>query len=710
MISGTYILTDTINRAFTTLFTESYAGTDAVVTGRGLDISIDGEAPPAPPVDASLLDTVRGVDGCRARDGNRARRAQHEDPHARGGGRQLRGRTDVRIRHRHGSGARPVQSAERPRGPLACDGRRGRHRRRDGGRPGLRGRRHGRDLDPAAEALVRARRRRAVRQPRQPRECELRGVHDPGGAGAPRSRRSVRRDLGRGERRHHGGRARRSHRARAAGDGEGRERDRGGRRAGRRGERVHGHLPLLPARVRRYRALRRRVRHLQHVLDHGCAANARVRDVADDRRVAASDSRLGDPRVAGHRLPGVARRSRVSAFCWPRGSRGSSALSGSSFPPRTASSRCARWSSRSSSAWASRSSPACSPPSARRACRRSRRCAKARRFRSRGSRRYMPWIAGLVVVVALVVLARAMFTDELGTADRLLSIAAGVLLLFLGVAMLSSHVVRPLAAISSPIGRWAAFVFTALFWPFWLLPYWLVRYGAWGPGSALGRVGRLRRRHADQSPRDARRSRDVAAPSGDEVGAGVAGGVPGRCSGSCRCPNGRRERAPKPEPDGSDRSGADDRDRARLVHRDADERDEGVEPRGDRGADRRRLRRDVARRLHAVRRRGRRRARRVPRARGRDERALGRRPGRRRDDGGRRHRARHDRRRLRLRLARGRRERARHARHDEGGRQLELRGGSRHRRGRRVDASARPPSGRRRSPSWEPSSRRPSTR
>ncbi len=63
MISGTYILTDTIDRAFTTLFTESYAGTDAVVTGKGLDISIDGEQPPSPPVDASLLETVRGVDG-----------------------------------------------------------------------------------------------------------------------------------------------------------------------------------------------------------------------------------------------------------------------------------------------------------------------------------------------------------------------------------------------------------------------------------------------------------------------------------------------------------------------------------------------------------------------------------------------------------------------------------------------------------------------
>ena len=41
MISGTYILTDTIDSAFKTLFTESYAGTDAVVTGKGLDISVD---------------------------------------------------------------------------------------------------------------------------------------------------------------------------------------------------------------------------------------------------------------------------------------------------------------------------------------------------------------------------------------------------------------------------------------------------------------------------------------------------------------------------------------------------------------------------------------------------------------------------------------------------------------------------------------------
>ncbi len=63
MISGTYILTDTVQKAFNELLVDSYAGTDAVVTGKGLDISIDGDKPPPPPVDASLLDTVRGVDG-----------------------------------------------------------------------------------------------------------------------------------------------------------------------------------------------------------------------------------------------------------------------------------------------------------------------------------------------------------------------------------------------------------------------------------------------------------------------------------------------------------------------------------------------------------------------------------------------------------------------------------------------------------------------
>ena len=199
MISGTYILTDTIDRAFTTLFTESYAGTDAVVTGKGLDISIDGEAAAEP---AGRRFAAR--DGAwrrrgRARDGHRPRRAQHEDPHPRGRGGQLRGRADLRVRHRHGPALaqfNPLNILE-GRWPASAD-----EVVIDAGTADDHGYEVGdtrRDHDAPAEAPVRARRRRAVRQRRQHRECELRGVHHPGGAGAARTRGAVRRDLGRGE-------------------------------------------------------------------------------------------------------------------------------------------------------------------------------------------------------------------------------------------------------------------------------------------------------------------------------------------------------------------------------------------------------------------------------------------------------------------------------------------------------------------------------
>ena len=62
MISGTYVLTDTIDKAFTSIFSDSYAGTDVVVSGKEADFSSDFETPAVPPVDASLLDEIRGVD------------------------------------------------------------------------------------------------------------------------------------------------------------------------------------------------------------------------------------------------------------------------------------------------------------------------------------------------------------------------------------------------------------------------------------------------------------------------------------------------------------------------------------------------------------------------------------------------------------------------------------------------------------------------
>ena len=61
MMSGTYVLTDTIDKAFSNLFSETYAETDARVTGAGPDINIDGETAGSPGISESFLDEIRAV-------------------------------------------------------------------------------------------------------------------------------------------------------------------------------------------------------------------------------------------------------------------------------------------------------------------------------------------------------------------------------------------------------------------------------------------------------------------------------------------------------------------------------------------------------------------------------------------------------------------------------------------------------------------------
>ena len=85
------------------------------------------------------------------------------------------------------------------------------------------------------------------------------------------------------------------------------------------------HVLALPARVRRHRLLRRRVRHLQHALDHGRPARPRAGDPAHARRLAAAGARLGPARDARLGLlasliglsPGSA-SPRASTRCSPR--------------------------------------------------------------------------------------------------------------------------------------------------------------------------------------------------------------------------------------------------------------------------------------------------------------------------------------------------------------------------------------------------------
>ena len=66
MVSGTYVLTDSIQRAFDGIFTGSYEDTSAVISGKQVvEFSTTGKAT----VPESLLQTVRGAEGVQQADG-----------------------------------------------------------------------------------------------------------------------------------------------------------------------------------------------------------------------------------------------------------------------------------------------------------------------------------------------------------------------------------------------------------------------------------------------------------------------------------------------------------------------------------------------------------------------------------------------------------------------------------------------------------------
>ena len=70
MVSGTYVLTDTIDKAFNAIFQESYAGTDAAVSGRAADVEFQGMTAEAPPVPASLLQRIQALPSVEAAAGS----------------------------------------------------------------------------------------------------------------------------------------------------------------------------------------------------------------------------------------------------------------------------------------------------------------------------------------------------------------------------------------------------------------------------------------------------------------------------------------------------------------------------------------------------------------------------------------------------------------------------------------------------------------
>lgn len=89
--------------------------------------------------------------------------------------------------------------------------------------------------------------------------------------------------------------------------------------------------------------------------------------------------------------------------------------------------------------------------------------------------RFRPVGAVLLATVGIALVLVGLFADGLSTSALLSLLGAGVLLLFIGIALFSARLVRPLAAVSDPIARWSVVVLTALVWPFFLVPLWAIR-------------------------------------------------------------------------------------------------------------------------------------------------------------------------------------------------------------------------------------------
>ena len=88
--------------------------------------------------------------------------------------------------------------------------------------------------------------------------------------------------------------------------------------------------------------------------------------------------------------------------------------------------------------------------------------------------RYRGAGATLLAVGGVAMVLIGLFVDGLATGTLLALIGIGVLLVFTGIALFSSRLVRPLAAVADPVARWSVVVLTAVVWPISLL-LWAIR-------------------------------------------------------------------------------------------------------------------------------------------------------------------------------------------------------------------------------------------
>jgi ABC-type antimicrobial peptide transport system permease subunit len=102
--------------------------------------------------------------------------------------------------------------------------------------------------------------------------------------------------------------------------------------------------------------------------------------------------------------------------------------------------------------------------------------------------RFRTIASALLAILGFAALAYGLFGSGLSTTQILVYMGVGTVLIFFGVALLSARIARPLASGVNPVGRWTVVVLLIVLWPFWTLPYWLLRYGAFTPAGAGRRV------------------------------------------------------------------------------------------------------------------------------------------------------------------------------------------------------------------------------
>ena len=104
---------------------------------------------------------------------------------------------------------------------------------------------------------------------------------------------------------------------------------------------------------------------------------------------------------------------------------------------------------------------------------------------------YVPFVAIALVALAVALLAYGMFVSDLAVLVRLLSLAVGCLILFIGVAMLSPKLVPLLSRLVRPIAKWVMLGVSLIIYPT-RFGAWLFRRGLYAGGlTVLRRVGAL---------------------------------------------------------------------------------------------------------------------------------------------------------------------------------------------------------------------------